>query len=258
MALDYSKLSDEELEAIANNDYSKLSDNTLNAIASDTSSAQPPTQPSETPGINVLPQAASMAGRVAALAPGAMSTGADLIKQGASAAANFVGSRPVMQTVGDIAGVATHGVPWGSIAKQALDPNAATVREALSTAGNVAKQGAGMIGRGAANVGKALVAGAVAPESIMMLPYQMAAYEQDKIRANPNAPGLEYNPYAQVQRGEFATQGQAGAANQRRAVINAPFGNVTPAERALLEEDQQRKLRLMMQVQAARKVLGQQ
>lgn len=33
MALDYSKLSDEELEAIANNDYSKLSDATLQAIA---------------------------------------------------------------------------------------------------------------------------------------------------------------------------------------------------------------------------------
>jgi hypothetical protein len=33
MALDYSKLTEEELKAIANNDYSKLSDATLNAIA---------------------------------------------------------------------------------------------------------------------------------------------------------------------------------------------------------------------------------
>jgi hypothetical protein len=253
MSLDYSKLSDEELDAIANDDYSKLSDRTLRQLTRDPSAAQP-TEPS----ISVAPQAASMAGRVAALAPEAMSTGANLVKQGAGAAANFVGNRPLMQTVGDIAGVATHGVPWGSIAKQALDPNAATVRDTLRTAGQVASQGAGMVGRGAANVGRALVTGAVAPESAFLMPYQMAAYEQDKIRANPNAPGLEYNPYAQVQRGEFATQGQAGAANQRRAVINQPFGNVTPAERSLLEEDQQRKLRLMMQVQAAKKVLGQQ
>jgi len=35
MALDYSTLSDAELEAIANNDYSKLSEQTLNAIASE-------------------------------------------------------------------------------------------------------------------------------------------------------------------------------------------------------------------------------
>jgi hypothetical protein len=36
MAIDYSKLSDEELNAIANNDYSKLSDNTLHSIAGTT------------------------------------------------------------------------------------------------------------------------------------------------------------------------------------------------------------------------------
>jgi hypothetical protein len=35
MALDYSKLTDAELEAIANNDYSKLSDSTLTAIAAE-------------------------------------------------------------------------------------------------------------------------------------------------------------------------------------------------------------------------------
>jgi hypothetical protein len=40
MALDYSKLSDEELQAIANNDYSKLSDATLNAIASEPETKQ--------------------------------------------------------------------------------------------------------------------------------------------------------------------------------------------------------------------------
>ena len=110
----------------------------------------------------------------------------------------------------------------------------------------------------AGNVGKGLVQGLMAPESLFALPYQMAAYEQEKIRANPNAPGLEYNPYAQTVRGEYATQGQAGAANARRAVINAPFGNVTPEERAILEQDRQQKLRMMMQYEAAKKVLRQQ
>lgn len=40
MAIDYSKLTDEELKAIANNDYSKLSDATLRAIANEPKSAQ--------------------------------------------------------------------------------------------------------------------------------------------------------------------------------------------------------------------------
>jgi len=42
MALDYSTLSDSELEAIANNDYSKLSDATLNAIANSSPAQKAP------------------------------------------------------------------------------------------------------------------------------------------------------------------------------------------------------------------------
>lgn len=50
MALDYSKLSDAELEAIANDDYTKLSDNTLKAIASEPSASRPaPVQQQATP-----------------------------------------------------------------------------------------------------------------------------------------------------------------------------------------------------------------
>lgn len=207
------------------------------------------------PQISLAPQAANIGMRaaqaVAPVVPAAASMATEGVKDWAKIAkilyqnANLgqVGEfikEPIKTTAGAVESYVA-GHPWAS------KVTSTTPQQALQAAG-----------RGAANVGRALVAGAVAPESIMMLPYQMAAYEQDIIRQNPNAPGLEYNPYAQVQRGEFATQGQAAAANQRRAVINAPFGNVTPAERALLEEDQQRKLRLMMQVQAAKKVLGQQ
>jgi hypothetical protein len=99
------------------------------------------------------------------------------------------------------------------------------------------------------------VAGALtAPESAFLMPYNMAAYEQQKIRANPTAPGLEYNPYAQTVRGEAATQGRAGAANQMRAVANMPYGNVNPQERAILEED--RMMRNNIRKKAYEKVMG--
>ena len=93
-----------------------------------------------------------------------------------------------------------------------------------------------------------------APESAFLMPYNMAAYEQEKIRANPSAPGLQYNPYAQTVRGEAATQGQAGAANQMRAVANMPFGNVNPQERAILEEDA--RMRQNIRKKAYEKVMG--
>ena len=94
----------------------------------------------------------------------------------------------------------------------------------------------------------------MAPENLMTLPYNMAAYEQEKIRANPNAPGLEYNPYAQTVRGQAATQGQAGAANQMRAVVNQPYGNVSAQERAILDED--RMMKQAIRKRAFEKVMG--
>jgi len=106
----------------------------------------------------------------------------------------------------------------------------------------------------AGNVGKGLVQGALAPENMFTMPYTMAAYEQEKIRQNPNSPGLEYNPYAQTVRGEAKTQGQAGAANQMRATANMPYGNVTPHERAMLEEDA--RMKSAIRKKAFEKVMG--
>jgi hypothetical protein len=107
-------------------------------------------------------------------------------------------------------------------------------------------------------VGKSIAGAVVNPENILMAPYQMAAYEQDKIRANPAAAGLQNNPYAQVQRGEYATQGQAAAANQRQAVTSMPYGNVTPEQRNLLDQRRNNQLDMLMRLQAAKRVLGQQ
>ena len=103
-------------------------------------------------------------------------------------------------------------------------------------------------------IGKSIGAGLMGPENMFTAPYNMAAYEQEKIRANPNAPGLEYNPYAQTVRGQAATQGQAGAANQMRTVANQPYGNVNPQERAILEQD--RMMRQNIRKKAYEKVMG--
>jgi len=101
---------------------------------------------------------------------------------------------------------------------------------------------------------RGLASAVAAPESAFLMPYNMAAYEQAKIRANPNAPGLEFNPYAQTVRGQAATQGQAGAANQMRTVANMPYGNVNPQERAILDED--RRMRENIRKKAYDRVMG--
>lgn len=113
--------------------------------------------------------------------------------------------------------------------------------------------GQGVGGMAQTAAGKVL-APIAAPENLFTAPYSMAAYEQEKIRQNPNAPGLEYNPYAQVQRGEAQTQGQAAAANQMRSVANMPYGNVSPQERRILDED--RMMRQNIRKKAYEKVMG--
>jgi hypothetical protein len=98
MALDYSKLSTEELEAIANDDYSRLSTETLQALADDPDAAKAPgakkTPASLTPqGVDVGDAAMLATPALAAIAPaipGAVSsayqTGKALATPAASAA----------------------------------------------------------------------------------------------------------------------------------------------------------------------------
>jgi len=100
---------------------------------------------------------------------------------------------------------------------------------------------------------KTLGAAAMAPENVLAAPYTMAGYEMDKIRANPTAPEYEFNPYAQMTRGQFATQGQAGAANRRSAIANQQYGGLTPEQQAMLEQD---RIDQAIRRKAAQKVLG--
>jgi hypothetical protein len=94
----------------------------------------------------------------------------------------------------------------------------------------------------AKNLGGGLAYGMAAPENVFSAPYQMSAYEQEKIRANPNAPEYKTNPYAQQFRGEAPTQGAAGVANTRNALINQPYGGLNPEQQQMLQQDRQRQL----------------
>jgi len=105
----------------------------------------------------------------------------------------------------------------------------------------------------ARGIGSAMIQGAIAPENLLALPYQMAAYEQEKIRANPTAPEYATNPYAQQYRGEYATQGAAGAANRRNAIASQQYGGLTQEEQDILEED---RIRREIRRKAAEKALG--
>jgi len=217
------------------------------------SASQPRIQQEAVP--SVAPQVASTAGRMAAAIPETMASGAGLVRQGVQA----VGNMPIQQAARgaiDVASMMAGHPPYASMFKMATDTATGTpVKEVIGNTVNAVRQGAGVLGAGARGLGSALLTGAMAPESAVMMPYQMAAYEQEKIRANPNAPGLEYNPYAQTVRGEYATQRSAGAANQRMAVANQRYGGLTQQEQSILEKD---RLNMMMRVQAAKRVLGQQ
>ena len=97
------------------------------------------------------------------------------------------------------------------------------------------------LGTAAKAAGTGIVQGVMAPENLMTLPYNMAAYEQAKIRANPNAPEYASNPYAMTVRGEAPTQAAAGAINQRLALMGQKYGGITPEQQQILQKDRERQ-----------------
>ena len=103
------------------------------------------------------------------------------------------------------------------------------------------------------NAAKAVGGAVMAPENILAAPYTMAGYEMDKIRANPTAPEYEFNPYAQMTRGQAATQGAAGAMNRRNTIANQQYGGLTAEQQRMLEQD---KIDQAIRRKAAQKVLG--
>lgn len=113
--------------------------------------------------------------------------------------------------------------------------------------------GQGVRGAAMAGAQKAL-SPLASPENLFTLPYTMAAYEQEKIRQTPEAPQYQYNPYAQAYRGEAQTPGRAAAANQMRAATSMPYGNVTPEEKRMLDEDM--RMKSAIRKKAFEKVMG--
>lgn len=120
-----------------------------------------------------------------------------------------------------------------------------------------------MPGRTLGFAGRAAGGILTAPENLALLPYNMAAYEQEKIRANPNAPEYATNPYAQAYRGEYPTQGAAGAANTRAAIRNMnTAGNPAPGTPQFQQMQQQYQQpswidQAMQNFQKYRRVIGQ-
>lgn len=202
MALDYSQLSDNDLEALANEDYSKLSDETLKALTDEEPGTRTPEEGT---------QGASPVGAAVA---------AYKIAQPVLHAAKSIATNPVVDTVG------------GALAAPYL----------LKKAGGYLAEGAGLkapaeeklaefIGQNVARTGGTM--GSFALPAALSAPYLMSAHEQAKIRANPTAPEYANNPYAMSVRSQGTqqpiTQGQAGAINQRGAVHNmSTAGNPMP------------------------------
>jgi hypothetical protein len=104
----------------------------------------------------------------------------------------------------------------------------------------------GTLGRGAAAIGRA--ATAVAPvagvAAIASLPFIGAAVQKRKIDEDPNAPGLEFNPYAMEKRGETdasgkpLTAGRAGRLNARRAAGSVRWGEINQAVESDLTDEE--------------------
>lgn len=206
------------------------------------------------PNVNVAPQA--MGAAVGAVQPasqvaktvGGMAVGSakDIAKMG-SILYNNLTPGVVAEVIGspitkgkEFASAYIEGHPWAGKAVNV------TPAQAVATGGR-------FLGGAATNIG----AGIAHPFSAFSMPYQAAAYEQEKIRANPTAPEYATNPYAQQYRGEAATQGQAGAMNRRGALINQQYGGLTAEQQQILQQDRLRQQEIQDKKNRARQVLQQ-
>jgi hypothetical protein len=214
------------------NDYKNANEATKAAIRSEFGLVTE----SASPEVNAAPQALSVAKQLGAVVPESLKAAGPAVKQGAQ----FIANRPLLTTIADLGGIASTGIPVGTTlnaAKNAAMGSGPTLAETYAGVKNLLSKGGGMAAGGARNLGGALVSGLTAPESLFALPYQAAAYEQEKIRANPNAPEYATTPYAQMYRGEAPTQGAAGSINRRNAVANQQYGGLSPQEQAILQQD---------------------
>ena len=91
------------------------------------------------------------------------------------------------------------------------------MNQVLNTTPKAAVQGLTGVAR---NIGSGLVRGALGPESLLSAPYTAAGYEAEKIRANPNAPEYEFNPYAMSYRANNNAMPQPGIPDVSQYINN--------------------------------------
>ena len=218
-----------------------------------------------TPEINAGPQATSIAKNMLVTPQSGYpsSTGAGY-SAGPAAQLAEQATRGGLRDAAKVAGILYNNATPATIGSQLLHPIKAlqdfgsAYVEGHPWANTTMKQAVQGAGSGIKNLGGAVVGGLTSPESLMALPYQAAAYEQAKIRMNPNAPEYANNPFAQSLRSQATTQpmtqGQAGAMNQRSVVANQQYGGLSQEDQDRLTQD---RLNMAIRLQAAKKILGQ-
>jgi len=124
-------------------------------------------------------------------------------------------------------GAVTHPLATAVNVAKGIESLAPMVEETV-THGPVSHtaQRAMTLGEGVLASGRNIGAALASPESAFAMPYNMAAYEQAKIRANPNAPEYKNNPYAMQIRGQSPTQEIAARQNMAQRANLA--GMTTP------------------------------
>ena len=142
MALDYSKLTDEELEAIANDDYSKLSDKTLRAISRDPSAKKAPvSEPSAqllAPAVTGFGMQPTGMGQLTQDVFAVTKPLAQSLAEGAGKVASVYRAHPIAAPLADVIGMGTVGVPPVAASQAAMGTYDRW--KALETGKNIASQ----------------------------------------------------------------------------------------------------------------------
>lgn len=238
MTFDYSKLSDSDLEAFANEDYHKMSDEGLKLVSQNNT-------PEE--GVGGMNAGTAAIGA----AQTGYETGKDLVNGATELAKNpivdaalaYKFGPKLLQAAGRHIGQGMGLPAAGPVAPSGVGGLEAGGQKLVDLIKNHVPAGGAMEGLSASPAIAAFSA-----------PYLMAAHEQEKIRQNPNAPEYANNPFAMQQRGVAPTLGAAGAMNQRAAVAGQQYGGLQPHEQAALQQD---KLNQAIRIAAAKKALGQ-
>lgn len=175
-------------------------DKTINEIAASMGIKSAETSEPTMSKVGIQAAAPAITGAAYAAPSGMAKYGSDIANV-AKAGAKNLAARPLMQTVGDIAGIATQGVPWGSIAKGAIDPASLTLNQTARGVMDVAKAAPGYIAgmAGPALRGAARVAG---PAGMAYNMYEAYPHLQ---QANIG-PRMESGEVAQMSRGARQAQ----------------------------------------------------